>query len=72
MSVETQIPPDLPATLRVVDRPVAAAVLGCSVSELDRMRSQSRGPKVVRFGRRIVYRLSDLEQFLADCAGADE
>lgn len=33
---------------------------------LDNWRSQGRGPRYVRVGRRIVYRLSDLREWMAE------
>jgi hypothetical protein len=48
----------------------AAALLAVSPSTLRAWRSQSRGPRFSRLGRRVVYRLRDLEGFLS--ANAEE
>jgi len=42
----------------------AAALIGVSTASLRSWRSQGRGPAYIRAGRRIVYRVSDLEAFL--------
>jgi predicted site-specific integrase-resolvase len=42
----------------------AARLLSISASTLRAWRSQGRGPAYIRAGRRIVYRVSDLEAFL--------
>ncbi len=42
----------------------AAQRLTCKQSALRRMRREGRGPRFVRVGRLIRYRLSDLENFI--------
>jgi predicted DNA-binding transcriptional regulator AlpA len=42
----------------------AADYLGLHARTLDNWRSQGRGPRYVRVGRRIVYRIADLESYL--------
>ena len=42
----------------------AAQRLGLHPRTLDNWRSQQRGPRYIRLGRRIVYRLSDLQSYM--------
>jgi hypothetical protein len=42
----------------------AAQILSISASTLRAWRSQGRGPAYIRAGRRILYRVADLEAFL--------
>lgn len=58
-------PSSLPPALDEVE---AARVLGISAGGLRNMRSQNRGPKYRRLGRRIVYLPEDLLQYLDACA----
>lgn len=51
------------ATLSVAD---AAAYIGVSKSVLDTWRSRREGPRFVRLGRRIVYRIAALDEFLLE------
>lgn len=51
------------ATLPVDD---AAAYIGVSKSVLDTWRSRGQGPRFVRLGRRIVYRIAALDEFLLE------
>ena len=44
----------------------AAAYLGLAPQTLRNMRSYRRGPCYHRLGRRIVYKISDLEKYLAE------
>ena len=48
----------------VVDTTGAAEYLGLHPRTLDNWRSQDRGPRYGRIGRRIIYRVADLEEFL--------
>ena len=48
----------------VVDEKQAAILLGIAPSTLRNLRSQMRGPKFIRIGRRIVYRPDDIQVFL--------
>ncbi len=50
----------------VVDERMAAEIIGVAPSTLRAFRSQRRGPLFCRIGRRIVYRLPDLEAYLAE------
>ena len=54
-------PHSLPPAL---DEAEAAAVLGVHPRTLANWRSQRRGPRYVAVGRRRVYRISDLEEYL--------
>ncbi|MEW6756378.1 MAG: helix-turn-helix domain-containing protein [Candidatus Latescibacterota bacterium] len=42
----------------------AARFLGVGHRTLDNWRSQGRGPRYARVGRRVVYLVADLERFL--------
>ena len=48
----------------VVDTMGAAEYLGLHPRTLDNWRSQGRGPRYLRVGRRIVYRIAHLEDYL--------
>jgi predicted DNA-binding transcriptional regulator AlpA len=48
----------------VVDTERAAALLGLSTSTLAKLRLTGDGPPFIKLGRRVVYRLSDLEKWL--------
>jgi hypothetical protein len=61
----TTIAPRLPRTPPpALDEVEAAAVLGVHPRTLANWRSQGRGPRYVAVGRRRVYRISDLEDYL--------
>jgi excisionase family DNA binding protein len=45
----------------------AAAYLGLSHWTLTAWRKQGRGPRYVRLGRRVAYRIRDLDVFLNAC-----
>ena len=47
-----------------LDNTAAAAFLGVSPRTLERKRLEGDGPKFVKIGRRVVYRLRDLEAYL--------
>ena len=55
-----------PATLHrpTVDKVGASEILGCAPRTLDNWRSQGRGPRFVRVGRLIRYRIADLDAYL--------
>ncbi|MCP3424802.1 helix-turn-helix domain-containing protein [Rothia sp. AR01] len=44
----------------------AAAYLGVSKSALDTWRTRGQGPRYSRLGRRIVYRIAALDEFLLE------
>ena len=46
-----------------VDTPMAAKILGLKPGTLEVWRSLGRGPRFCRIGRRIFYRIEDLELF---------
>lgn len=46
-----------------------AALLGVSLSTVNRWRAQNRGPKPVKIGGRVRYLESDLARWLADAQG---
>lgn len=45
----------------------AALFLGVARQTMANWRSQRRGPAYLKLGRRVVYRLSDLEDFIQSC-----
>ncbi|GAB3377161.1 hypothetical protein GCM10027431_32770 [Lysobacter rhizosphaerae] len=47
-----------------LDTTAAAAYLGRSRSWLDKERASGRGPRYVMLGRRVFYRLPDLERYV--------
>lgn len=44
----------------------AAEYLGCSPRTLDHWRSRGRGPKYLKVGTRVLYRISDLDAFVRE------
>jgi len=53
-----------------VDETSASEIIGCAPRTLANWRSQRRGPRFIRVGRLIRYRIEDLQAFLD--AGAVE
>lgn len=51
-----------------LSRPHAAKYLGVAVQTLANWRSLRRGPKWVKVGGKVFYRLADLEAFVAATA----
>jgi predicted DNA-binding transcriptional regulator AlpA len=49
-----------------VDVTAAAAYLGRSRSWLDKERAAGRGPRFLKVGGRIAYRIADLDEYLDD------
>jgi predicted DNA-binding transcriptional regulator AlpA len=49
---------------KVVSTKVAARFVGLSESTLAKLRLNGNGPVYCKLGRRVVYRLTDLEQWL--------
>ncbi|KAF1704041.1 helix-turn-helix transcriptional regulator [Pseudoxanthomonas suwonensis] len=47
-----------------VNGPEAARYLGISISTLEKMRHEGRGPRYMKVGGRVFYRLSDLDAYL--------
>jgi predicted DNA-binding transcriptional regulator AlpA len=45
----------------------ASLVTGLSVSTLEKLRVYGTGPAFYKLGRRVVYRRSDLESWMAAC-----
>jgi hypothetical protein len=48
-----------------VGSPTAAQIIGCAPRTLPNWRAQGRGPRFIRVGRLIRYRIADLEEYLA-------
>jgi len=48
---------------RMVGRREAALMFGVAPGTLANMSSQGRGPKAYRVGRKVLYRIEDLENF---------
>lgn len=44
--------------------PDAAEYLGLSTSTLDKMRHEGRGPRYLKIGGRVFYRLEDLDSYI--------
>ncbi|MCD0280470.1 helix-turn-helix domain-containing protein [Xanthomonas melonis] len=44
--------------------PDAARYMGMSKSTMDKMRHEGRGPRYLKIGGRIFYRVSDLDAYL--------
>jgi predicted DNA-binding transcriptional regulator AlpA len=55
----------------VITAKVAAKVVGLSESTLAKLRLYGNGPTYCKLGRRVVYRKSDLEQWLQSRATSD-
>ena len=49
---------------KVVTSKVAAAIVGLSESTLAKLRLNGNGPVYCKLGRRVVYRPTDLDQWL--------
>ena len=56
--------PDPAVSPTVVDERGAAALLGIAPATLRNSRSRGRGPKYCRVGRRVVYRVRDIDAYL--------
>lgn len=52
------------AKLMTVDEHEAAGILGLKVATLQKWRWEGTGPKFLKVGRLVRYRLSDLNEFL--------
>lgn len=50
----------------VMATPVAAEYVGFSVDSLKHWRLRGKGPRFVRVGARVLYRIADLDAWLAD------
>jgi predicted DNA-binding transcriptional regulator AlpA len=51
----------------VLDTTQAASRVGLSVSTLAKLRLSGNGPVYCKLGRRVVYRVGDLDDWLTDC-----
>jgi predicted DNA-binding transcriptional regulator AlpA len=54
-------------SIRMLNEQQAAETLGISVALIRRHRSKRIGCPYVKIGRRVVYRLQDVEAFIASC-----
>jgi hypothetical protein len=54
-------------SLRMLNEQQAAETLGISVALIRRHRLKRIGCPYVKIGRRVVYRLQDVEDFIASC-----
>ncbi|MBI5083309.1 MAG: helix-turn-helix domain-containing protein [Acidobacteria bacterium] len=52
---------------RLLNEREASRVLGCSPATMRWRRKQGRTPGHYKIGRKVLYRLSDLERYLARC-----
>lgn len=50
----------------VVDEVAAASFVGISVSSLQKLRVRGGGPAYAKLGARVRYRVSDLENYVAE------
>lgn len=50
-----------PTRFRVTE---AARYLGLGVSTMDKMRMEGRGPRYLKIGGRVFYRLTDLDAYI--------
>ncbi len=53
------------AILSLLRTPDVAKMLGVSITKLEHMRSDGRGPNWIRVGRSVRYRPDDLQAYLA-------
>lgn len=44
-----------------------SGLIKISTSTLRKWRWEGKGPKFIKMGRRVVYRMSDVEEFIDDC-----
>lgn len=54
-----------PRAPRVLDEDAAVEYCGSSASTFQKLRMRGGGPAYVKMGRRVVYRIEDLEAWLA-------
>ena len=55
----------IPKTLsQALDEKAAASYTGLSVRTLQKRRFERQGPPYIKLGRRVAYRLEDLDNFL--------
>jgi predicted DNA-binding transcriptional regulator AlpA len=59
------MPPASEITKRVLRTPDAAQYCGSSASTFEKMRLSGGGPIYSKLGRRVVYRVEDLDAWLA-------
>lgn len=52
---------------KMVDRKEAARLFSVSAGTLGNWLSQGRGPRAYRVGRKILYKIQDLEEFFTSC-----
>lgn len=52
-------------SITLLDNEQAAKLLGLSTSTLNKWRVYGEGPRFAKIGRRIAYRLTDLEAWIA-------
>lgn len=57
--------------IRVVSTSDAARLIGLSASTIAKLRLNGNGPVYCKLGRRVVYRVADLEQWLQSRATLD-
>lgn len=58
---------------RFLNVPQAAEYLNVSVQTLNNFRHQKRGPSYTRFGRKILYDIQILDQFMdANCVSMED
>jgi len=52
--------------IKLLTEQQVALILGCTPAKLQKQRQQGRGLNYIRSGRHIRYRLSDIEEHLAE------
>lgn len=57
--------------LELVDTGQAAKILGVSRPTLERWRALGIGPRYLRYGRWVRYRICDLRTFVESCLNPD-
>ncbi|MGD2114479.1 MAG: helix-turn-helix domain-containing protein [Acidobacteriota bacterium] len=60
------LPTDRPDALPLLDQTEAAEFLAVSTRTLEGWRSSGGGPPFVRVGRRVRYRLQDLQEWIGE------
>ena len=65
---QTMTKPISALSTSVVDERGAATLLGIAPATLRNIRSQGRGPTYCRVGRRVVYRVRDVDAYLENNA----
>jgi predicted DNA-binding transcriptional regulator AlpA len=60
----------LPAAARLIDREAAAAALGISLRKLDELFANEEGPRTIQLGRRRLYPVHAIEDWIRERVAA--